>query len=292
MRFANSCYIDRGKLASAQMIVDGKKVSWEIVKVPRETVTSTISRNIVDPIKCLSKKDVMRLIYNVALGQRSTTPEYSNQFIDRHEKTFFREGAKFTIALKQDSVTNISAIANYIHMCKWTAETGVVEHIYDDYRCIQATLALLLLDTLNGKRRTAHDTEIINDKKKNNLCDQHITNEDLDQARQVIKDETSALRFIEGVMAACCWRDHSKTEKDLHNSKIRTALAPYEEAMEYAIFDEDRFWEAENIETISSMADIAHELWVVKAGTDQIVDVVYGHEPNKKSKKGKKAKKE
>ena len=291
MRFANSCYIDRGKIASANMGVEGRHVTWSISKVAPETVTSTISRNIVDPIKCPSRKDVMRLVYNVALGQRTTTPEYSNQFIDRHEKTFFRDGAKFVITLKQDSVTNISAIANYIHMGKWTPEAGVIEHIYDDYRCIQATLALLLLDVLGGKRKTAADTEIVNDKKKDNLHDQQITDKDIEAARSVLKDETAALKFAEGIMAACCWRDHSKTEKDLHNSKIRAALAPYEEFMSYACFDADRFWEVENIETISSMADIAHELWVVKNGTDEIIDVAYGHEHDKKAPKAKKGRK-
>ena len=273
MRYARTGYIDRHKVLVAEPVFDEGHISYRTRHINPE-IFAGLPGPVDDGAKCPSFNDIMGILYNVALGQRVTTPEYANQFIDRHGKTFFRENAHIDIALRQECVTNISALSNYVNMTSWNPEMGSVETIYTYYRYIQAGLAFALLERL--KKDVGGDTEIVNDKKRCALKQISVDEETRQMLKDAVPGREEALALVEGILACCCWRDHSATDKDRHNSKIRAALRSYQPMMDVIAFDDpDRFWTLDSVSALFEIASCDRRIWIVPDQSDEIVDILH-----------------
>lgn len=273
MRYARTGYIDRNKAVIAEPICADGAITYSLKRIDPSAFAG-LPGPVDDGTKCPSLNDVLGLLYNIALGQRVTTPEYANQFIDRHGKTFFRENAHIDIALRQECATNISALSNYVNMTGWNPEMGAVETIYTYYRYSQAGLALALLERL--KKDGSTDTVIVNDKKRNALRQITVDEDTRQMIREAVTDQPTALALVEGILACCCWRDHSATDKDRHNSKIRAALRSYQPMMDAIAFDDpDRFWTPDAIVALIEIAQCDRKIWIVPDKSDEIIDILH-----------------
>lgn len=224
--------------------------------------------------------EFLNLILNLARGQRSTTPKYQNQFIDRYDKTFFRESAKITFEIDQDSITNMCAFANYIVISRDGKHCGMIAPFYDCYRYLVGNLAYTLHTLVNDKEPSVECPEFELEK-RTALKRCHITKTDIRRIRKHFRTLRETASFIEGCMLVCFLRDHATTGKDKSNAKLRNIVRKVAEQIgEVADFEMengtplgDTLFSDDIIKLVKEASKCGiQEIWVISAERDEIVD--------------------
>lgn len=220
-----------------------------------------------------SLTDVLTLIYNIALGQRTSTPKYLSQFIDRPEKTFFNDSAHVTLLPEQFSVTNISAMVNYFVISSSDPTKGIIFPIWEALMCYTANIALMLDHALNDGNGECIERN--SDGKKNNIAYIDIDDEQRTRLRNELPDIEAIEELIFGCYVCCCWRDHSVVGKDIGSVKIRTLLNKYSETMmSVAIDDPGMAFSTDNIETLRRASHAIKEVWLVDEKGEKIFNLL------------------
>ena len=242
------------------------ETGYGIREVPVSSVKSMDIRTTIAH-QC-SVSDCLILLYNVSLGQRTTTPSFQNKFIDRFSKTFFSEGYRMSLTLKTDNIINISSFASYFHMRRWNPEYGVLEPLYDEYRVLQGNLAAWLRDEAGMDIPSLLSSEIPDSRKEG------ITPEMAREVAMMLADDGDAVAFIEGIFMTCCWRDHSKTNKDLKSTRLREAIdVMRDDIMDVPEDDIPAFFAPENIERLEKIGKSIPAMYYVLEGSNDIIDL-------------------
>jgi hypothetical protein len=245
---------------------DGDETSYGLREIPVSSVKSMdIRTNVEHPC---SVADCLILLYNISLGQRTTTPSFQNKFIDRFSKTFFSEGYRISLSLKTDNIINISSFASYFHMRRWNPEYGVLEPLYDEYRALQGNLAVWLRDEHGMDKPSFMADEIPEERMAG------ATPELARGVAGILADDDDALAFIEGIFMTCCWRDHSKTNKDLKSTRLREAIdVMREDILEVPEGDIVEFYSPESIARLVKIGKSIPEMYYVLEGSNDIIDL-------------------
>lgn len=295
---------DRGRMPFAVMSRDGRgKVSYGLEFRECSSKTSCFySESSAIPMP--HEDEVLSLLLGIAIGQRRNTPTTQNKFVGRHNKTFFSGRAHVGYTLKPDHLMNLSAIANYIQMSIRDSECGAVERIYEEYCFIVGNLAYTLCMTVR-RLETEHDTGGAKSKKSSkkkasgnssaapDLPAKHyvadaskiripmmsMDDTSLTALRRYASTPEDAVALVEGIMICCCVRDHSAIEKDRKSVKLRRAMSRFDDSMGVL---EDKFstckardlrCDAQMCRAFISMAnDVAGVVYIVREGTDDVVD--------------------
>lgn len=220
--------------------------------------------------------EIVMLLANISLGQRSTTPQGQSLFIDRYNKTFFQPSRPIAYELSQESVSRISSLANYIHVRRWDKTYGVIEPLYEEYLVICGNLAYTLLSACR-RYLDNPDNELSCDVKSNkhNLCVHALS---ASAARRLAKSMTpeTAARMVEGAMLSCAIRDHSEIQKDKANIRLRSSLSIYDDVPAYDMkasvqcksgFGTKQFFDY--LENLSNASLV--QFYLVKSNHDEIV---------------------
>lgn len=221
--------------------------------------------------KMSSINDIISIIFCLSLGQRETTPEFSHQFINHYNKTFFTEGWKFSFEMSQTNVTNMQAISNYFHMTRYSKDIASVECLADEYWFVVATIAAQLWLNVNRKVSTCKDFVMPDNTKTCNLKTINVTNSMMSTLKDSIKTFDDAIKIVVGASICGCWRDHSSTNKDLNNAAMQSAVKLFTElASQVPTYHNTRisFVTKKNIEILKKLANKVTEEWIIKNGTD------------------------
>lgn len=217
---------------------------------------------------------MLNLILNIARGQRITTPKYQNQFIDRYDKTFFREKNKFTISYTQDNITNFSALGNYIFITCTNMECGSIEFIFNGYKHILGNLALTLYESLQIEDLNLPIEDVLLEK-GSTLTKEEFTPARIEEIKRVIDSEEAALEVIQGAFITCFYQDHSVTDKDI-NIKVKSVIKKLKPIV--SKIDIGKTSKPLSVSTLKQMRKLAREcvpeIWVIDERYDEIVDII------------------
>lgn len=267
MPYTTHGYVDNGKTPCAWAKKKGKKVVYGIKDVP---VAYVLPMNVrADHEQRHSISDILTLLYEISFGQREVTPQYKDKFIDRPAKTFFSERYHISLTARRDNAVMIASMANYYHMHRWDVESAIAAPLYDDYRVVQANLARWLQEAGEGLR-------------------EHVCTEDFEPEWDVIASDTmvkniaaiitgdddAAIAFIEGIFTAASWRDHSATDKDISNKKLRKFIDENKKDILDIPTTPDKFYSRENIRRLIKIGRNISSIWYVLEGSDDIVDLL------------------
>lgn len=233
--------------------------------------------------------DTLTILYNISRGLRSITPSFSNAFVDRHGKTFFRFDAQLLPRVNQESISNICGMADYIHMGIWDASRGVIQRVYQEYRLIETMLAY---DLFNGLYSNTPSL-VSGDKRKVGIIPVQLNEKEIQEALSSIETPEEALEFVEGCMICSCVRDHSQTSKDRHRGKTVDAFYMYSDAALSITDDPKEFITKDNIIKIRELPTHIKSIWIVQEDGDSMIDLlgdgeeiklINGKVPSKKQK--------
>lgn len=224
-----------------------------------------------------SLAEMLSLLANIALGQRSTTPQGQSLFIDRYSRTFFQPSRSVAQELSQESVSRLSSLANYVHIRRWDKTYGVIEPLYEEYLAICGSLAYGVLDACS-RFLDGSDDEVACPvrSRKHNLCTHPLSRQSLKHfANMAVPDEVS--KIVEGAMLSCAIRDHSEIQKDKANVRLRESLGTYDGI--YHSFDmgslsagKTGFASKKFVDYLSALADASSsEFWVICSGADEVI---------------------
>lgn len=223
-----------------------------------------------------SLADLLALLVNLSLGQRATTPQGQNLFIDRCNKTFFQPSRPIAYDLTQENVSRMSSLANYIHIRRWDKTYGAIESLYEEYLIICGNIAYSLLDAckryLDG---IDTDLKVHIKSRKHNLVVPDFTHAACNRFAKSATPDTVA-KTVEGAMLSCAIRDHSEIQKDKANIRLRSSLEAYRPFctfdMESAQTGKTSFGTKKFFDYLESLADASSsEFYLVCAGCDEIV---------------------
>lgn len=261
----------------------------EMKKVPEHTscfypaTTSAIPAPHID--------DVMTLLFNIAIGQRSTTPMSQNKFIGRYNKTFFSGSSHIAYTIRQEHITNISAFANYVHMNKRDPKCGVCERLFDEYCFIVGNIAYTLYRTAkrheaiaNGEKdiEETRKTDLTSSKKiaKHNLKAAIADDELVEKLIPMISSIEDAVEIAEGVMIACCVHDHTSIDKDRNSVHIKKTIGHYQEQFQDVLEaineirkNKENVITPKLLEALRGLSQINDDaIWIIRDGTDDIIN--------------------
>lgn len=232
--------------------------------------------------------DMLCFMYNVSLGARITTSSRQDKFIDRYDRTFFKENGRISASLTQDSIFITSSFANYINTTCLDESTGTLELLFDDYLLFAGTFARRM-SALSRSRMLEPPSSCAS------TLDQHMSNKrimlsaphapggnlkslavcekDLESVMQALSDETTCLRFIIGCFISCMWHDHSTVRRDIESNRLRKRIDVYRNIIQSASYDPSSFCTEDNINAVAEIADCFPGAYIIIDSVNIIVNV-------------------
>lgn len=228
-------------------------------------------------------------VYNIYRGQRCTVEMYATPFLDRYPKTFFHDGYRFSVAVKQSQIMSITAIGNYYNHQRWGC--GLVEDFYDAYRLLRCTYARALLRALelgwldDDKRGEA----CVGDKPENArqyakydyypscsfITVPPHSDTAVEAVREAIPDLDSAMSLLEGVFICAYVRDHTATSSEMKTAKEKAHFARALEAVSAIDGDDPMdFYTVEHLRMLVDLGRTTDTILVIPAGENEPIDVL------------------
>lgn len=262
-----------------------------ILKEPPRTDKCCLGSRIEKEMSAPTLAETLMLVLNVSLGQRKTTPASKSKFIDRISKTFFQETSRIDYSLRQDNITNLSALANYIQVRRLDDGFGALEALTEEYFFIIGNIAYSLADAAcrlrEKKTSTEDEMKVSGLSKKHALREMSCSEEDLLAIADAVLNKERACAIIEGAMISCAVSDHVAIAKDRSNVRLRRTLSCFDDAksqLDEKMRDDGKTLEvsADILDALAALAACAPDkFYVVCTGTDDIEDyLVYCGEKN------------